>query len=113
MSVDFGRLNINSASTAETFASDLATDSAIRPESRVSAIIFHAPVANSGKVFIGRLARDKSTSMVTSTYGFTLEPGDSLPLNNITEIFSNFEGDAAVTGDDIEWVAAFEVGREQ
>ena len=113
MSVDFGRLNIDSSGNAETFASDLATDSAIRPESRVTAIAFHAPKANSGNVYVGRLGRDKSTSMVSSTYGWTLEPGDSFPLNDINEIFSNFEGDAATSGDDIEWVASFEASSQK
>lgn len=113
MAVDFGRLNINSATTAETFASDLATDSKIFPEARVSAIAFQAPTANSGNVFVGRIGRDKSTSMVSSTYGWTLEPGKSIALSDINEIFSNFEGDAATSGDDIEWVATFEPGSQK
>lgn len=113
MSVDFGRLNINTAGTREKFSGDLATDSAMRPQSRVTAILFKAPAANSGNVFIGRIGRDGSTGTVTSTYGITLAPGDSLPLSDINEIFDNFQGDAATNGDDIEWVASFEAGSQQ
>ncbi len=111
MSVDFGRLNINSAGTAETFASDLDADSAMRATSRVNSIIFKAPSANTGNVFVGRLDRT-GTTVVSSTYGFTLEPGDALPFDDINEIFSNFEGDAANSGDDIEWAASFEPGSQ-
>ena len=110
MPVDAGRLNINSAGTAEKFSGDLAAQAIIRINSNVTAISFHAPTANSGNVFVGLLGRDESTATVSSTYGWTLEPGDVLALSDISETFSNFQGDAATANDDIEWTAVFETG---
>ena len=111
MAVDFGRLNINSAGTAEKFSGDLAAQAVIRAGSVVTMIEFRAPAANSGNVFIGRLGRDGSTATVTRSYGITLVPGGSLQLLDIHERFSNFQGNAASTNDDIEWVAEFTSGR--
>lgn len=104
MPVDMGRLNVNTATTRETFASDLDSSAAIRAGSRVTAITFKAPATNAGDVYVGM-------ATVSSTYGWTLEPGDTLALKDISEKFSNFNGDAATSGDDIEWAASFQTGR--
>ena len=101
MPVDAGRLNINTAGARETFASDLASGKAIRGTSVVDAIMFRAPKANTGNVFVGLVT-------VSSTYGWTLGPGDAVPLNSIREVFSAFYGDAVTSGDDIEWWASFQ-----
>ena len=103
MPVDAGRLNVNSAGTREQFSSDLDSSARIRASNRVTAILFHAPTANTGNVFVGG-------STVSSTYGITLEPGDSLPLSDINEVFENFYGDAANANDDIEWITSYETG---
>ena len=113
MASDSGTLSIDTAGTREKFSADLATDSAIRPATRVSSISFQAPIANSGNVYVGVLGRDASTGTVSSTYGWTLAPGDSVTLNNFNEVFSNFQGDAAVNGEDIEWLATFEAGSQK
>ncbi len=110
MPVDFGRLNINTAGTAEKFSGDLAAQAVIRAASVVTSITFKAPNTNAGNVFIGRLGRDGTTATVSSTYGMTLEPGDSFTFNDISEKFSNFQGDAATNNDDIEWAASFQGG---
>ena len=108
MSVDFGRLNINTATTAEKFSGDLAAQAVIRAATIVSSITFKAPSGNAGDVYIGRLGRDGTTATVSSSYGITLEPGGSFSFDNIAETFSNFQGDAATSGDDIEWAAVFD-----
>lgn len=100
MPIDMGRLNVNAAGTRETFASDLDASASIRASSRISAIAFKAPKANVGNVFVGM-------ATVSSTYGWTLTPGDSIKLSDVGETFDNFYGDAANAGDDIEWVASF------
>ena len=110
MSVDFGRLNVNTAGTPEKFSGDLAAQAVIRAASVVTSITFLAPEANTGNVYIGRLGRDGTTATVSSTYGITLVPGSSFSLDNISEKFDNFQGDAATNGDDIEWSAVFQAG---
>lgn len=110
MTVDFGRLNINTAGTPEKFSGDLAAQAVIRAASVVTSITFKAPAANTGNVYLGRLGRDGTTATVSSTYGITLEPGDSFSFDNISEKFDNFQGDAAVNGEDIEWAAVFQAG---
>jgi hypothetical protein len=51
--------------------------------------------------------RDKSTATVSSSYGFVLAKGESQLLEDVNEVFSNFQGDAATNNDDINWVAWF------
>lgn len=111
MAEDIGTLNINSAGTPETFASDLASNASIRASSVVTSILFKAPAANTGNVYVGVLGRDELTTVQNDgSYGFTLEPGASLSKDDISEKFGNFEGDAATSGDKIEWSATFQAG---
>jgi len=111
MAEDVGVLNINAAGTAETFASDLSATAVIRAASVVTSIIFKAPATNTGNVYIGLLDRAGNTSVQNDgTLGFTLTPGDALSKDNISEKFGHFEGDAATTGDKIEWSATFQNG---
>ena len=113
MPSDFGRQVVTAAGTAEPLTNDLDAASAILDRSVVTAITFHAPLSNIGNVFIGRLERDNSTSVpVSSTYGFTLAPGDSLSMSNMTERFNHFEVDAATSGDVVEWAAVFQPGAQ-
>ena len=107
MSIDFGRLNVNTATTPETFISDANALARIRGSSIVSSIQFHAPPDNAGDVYVGITSRT-GTTIMSATYGWTLEAGDVLTLNNISEKFENFQGDAATSGDDIEWVASYQ-----
>ncbi len=111
MPEDIGVLNINAAGTAETFASDLSSTSVIRAASVVTSILFKAPVTNAGNVYIGLLDRAGNTSVQNDgTLGFTLQPGESLSKDNISEKFGHWEGDAATTSDKIEWSATFQAG---
>ena len=110
MPVDVGPLNVNTAGAAEKFSGDLAAQAVIRAKSVVTSIRFKAPEGNSGNVFVGVIGNDGTTATVSSTYGFTLTPGDSVFIENISEKFDNFQGNAATNNDDIEWIAVFQAG---
>lgn len=112
MPIDMGRLNINSAGTPENFSTDLAGQSVVRAASTVKAITFIAPNSNVGNIYIGMIGRDGATPTVSSSYGITLEPGDSFPLEDISEKFGNFQAAASVSGDDVEWVVSFSTGAQ-
>ena len=112
MAEDAGTLAITSAGTAEKFSADLDSNSSIRAGSVVTSISFRARPTNSGNVFIGTVGRD-ATTLVTSTYGFTLEPGDFFGKNDISEKFDNWEADAATSGDKIDWEVTFTVGAKK
>jgi|TARA_R100000093_G_C1890451_1_gene56792 hypothetical protein len=107
MAIDFGTLSVASAGTPELFADDLNANSNVRARSVVKAIIFKAHPDNTGDVYIGRLLRDNSTSVVSSTYGFTLEPGDAQPIAEPGETFNVFEADVEVSGESVEWTVIF------
>ena len=111
MTVDFGTQVVTTAGTAEPLTNDLDTNSKVLASTIVNRIAFKAPATNSGLVFIGRLKRDNSGTLVSSTYGFTLAANDPvLELEDISEKFSNFEVDAATNGDKIEWWCSFQPG---
>jgi|TARA_R100001244_G_scaffold58068_1_gene49078 hypothetical protein len=107
MAIDIGSLNVNTAGTPEKFSADLAAQAVIRLNTRVKKILFKAPSGNTGDVYIGMFGRDKSTATVSSSYGFVLAKGESQLLEDVNEVFSNFQGDAATNNDDINWVAWF------
>jgi hypothetical protein len=107
MAIDIGSLNVNTAGTPEKFSGDLVAQAVIRLNTRVKKILFKAPAANSGVVYIGILGRNGSTATVASSYGFSLAAGESQLLEDVNELFSNFQGDAATNNDDINWVAWF------
>jgi|TARA_R110000744_G_scaffold2156_3_gene8523 hypothetical protein len=107
MPIDMGTLNINSAGTPEKLSGDLAAQAVVRLNSRIKKILLRAPAGNTGNVFLGILGRDNTTATVSSTYGITLVKGTSQLLEDVNQVFSDFQGDAATTGDDIEWVVWF------
>ena len=67
---------------------------------KVRSLSVRARPGNTGNVFLG-------TSTVSSTLGWTLQPGESktLEYGDGSELFSTFYGDAATNGDILDWTA--------
>lgn len=66
---------------------------------KVKSIAARGRAGNVGNVYFGR-------SDVSSSNGWELEPGDSIveDFGEGSEFFDAFYGDAATSGDDIDWV---------
>ena len=107
MAFDAGRAVVSSAGTPESLSGDLAANAFVRADSKVKDILFVAPASNAGNVFVGRFGRDEATSTVSSSYGVTLTPGDTLEMTEVNEKFDNFYVDAATTNDVVEWSVIF------
>ena len=106
MTFDAGTQVVTTAGTAERLSADLDANSIVRADTVITDIVLHAPAANTGNVFIGREERGGSSD-VTSSYGITLAPGESLVLSDVNDKFDKFDVNAAVSGEAVEWAVIF------
>lgn len=77
-------------------------------QNRIKSIVFKAPVANAGTVYVG-------PANVSATDGWPIAPGEESPAwnyGNGTVAFDTWWVDSATSGDKVSWTVIYEQGED-